>query len=39
MVCKVTQWGGPLGQTITEANAALLAAAPDMLAALQDIMA
>jgi len=35
MVCKVTQWRGPLGQTITEANAALIAAAPDMLAALQ----
>ena len=39
MVCKVTQWGGPLGQTTTDANAALIAAAPDLLAALQDIMA
>jgi hypothetical protein len=38
-VCKVTQWRGSLGQATTEANAALIAAAPDMLAALQDIMA
>jgi hypothetical protein len=33
-VCKVTQWRGSLGQATTEANAALIAAAPDMLAAL-----
>ncbi len=39
MVCKVTQWGGPLGQTTTGANAALIAAAPDMLAALEAIAA
>ncbi len=30
-VCKVAQWHGSLGQTTTEANAALIAAAPDLL--------
>jgi hypothetical protein len=39
MVCKVAQWRGSLGQATTEANAALIAAAPDMLAALQAIAA
>ncbi len=38
-VCKVAQWHGSLGQATTDANAALIAAAPDMLAALEAIAA